>query len=252
MKTGQIIQLGDHRLACGSATDAGLVKRLVGDNQIAILLCDVPYGVAYVESKQGIAKLANQKVIANDGITDDATYEQFMADWLNAVKPYLAPKNAVYIFNSDKMLLPTVQALRSSGGKFAQLLIWAKTHAVLGRLDYLPQHELIIYGWYVTHIFSKSKDKSILVYPRPDKSKLHPTMKPVGLLRRLILNSSVIGDVVYDGFGGSGSTLVACEQTKRKCLMIELDPEYCTTIIRRWEKLTGQKAVELEASHENR
>lgn len=251
MKAGQIIQLGDHRLACGSATDAALVKRLVGDSQIAMLLCDVPYGVAYVESKQGITKLANQKVIANDGITDDATYEQFMADWLNAVKPHLAPKNAIYIFNSDKMLIPTVQALRSSGGKFAQLLIWAKTHAVLGRLDYLPQHELIIYGWYGTHIFSKSKDKSILVYPKPDKSKLHPTMKPVGLLRRLILNSSRIDDVIYDGFGGSGSTLIACEQTGRKCLMVELDPEYCTTIIRRWEKLTGQKAVGLEVDHEN-
>lgn len=250
MKTGQIMRLGDHRLACGSATDTELVKRLVGDDQIAMLLCDVPYGVSYVESKQGIAKLANPKIIANDSITDDATYEQFMTDWLNAIKPHLTPKNAVYIFNSDKMLLPTVQALRATGGKFAQLLIWAKTHAVLGRLDYLPQHELIVYGWYGTHAFGKSKDKSILVYPKPNQSKLHPTMKPIGLLRRLILNSSQVGDVVYDGFGGSGSCLIACEQTKRKCLMIELDPEYCQTIIDRWERLTG-KTAELEDSHEN-
>ena len=252
MKAGQIMQLGDHRLACGSATDPELVKRLVGGDHIAMLLCDVPYGVSYVESKQGIAKLANQKVIAGDGITDDATYQQFTNDWLQVVKPYLSPKNSVYIFNSDKMLLPTVQALRASGGKFAQLLIWAKTQAVLGRLDYLPQHELIIYGWYGTHKFHKSKDKSILVYPKPDKSKLHPTMKPVGLLRRLILNSSEIGDVVYDGFGGSGSGLIACEQTKRRCLMVELDPEYCQTIIDRWQKLSGQVAIELEANRENK
>lgn len=251
MKAGQIMQLGEHRLVCGSATDPELVKRLVGDNRIAMLCCDVPYGVSYVESKQGIAKLANQKIIAGDGITDDATYQQFTNDWLQVIKPYLTKKNSVYIFNSDKMLLPTVQALRASGGKFAQLLIWAKTQAVLGRLDYLPQHELIIYGWYGTHKFHKSKDKSILVYPKPDKSKLHPTMKPVGLLRRLILNSSEIGDVVYDGFGGSGSCLIACEQTKRRCLIVELDPEHCQTIIDRWQRLTGQVAVELEVSNEN-
>ncbi|MGH7238547.1 MAG: DNA-methyltransferase, partial [Candidatus Saccharimonadales bacterium] len=220
MKAGQIMRLGDHRLACGSATDAELVARLVSDDHIALLLVDPPYGVSYVESKQGIAKLANQKVIANDGITDDTSYQQFMEDWLRAVRPYLTAKNSVYIFNSDRMLLPTVQALRATGGKFAQMLIWAKTNAVLGRLDYLPQHELVVYGWYGTHAFGKSKDKSILVYPRPNKSRLHPTMKPVGLLRRLILNSSKIGDVVYDGFGGSGSTLMACEQTKRRCLMV--------------------------------
>ena len=252
MKTGQIIQLGEHRLACGSSTDAELVKRLVGDDRIAMLCCDVPYGVSYVEGKQGIAKLANQKVIANDGITDDASYQQFMLDWLQVIKPYLTSKNSVYIFNSDKMMIPTIQALRASGAKFAQLLIWAKTHAVIGRMDYLPQHELIIYGWYGTHIFGKSKDKSILVYPRPNKSKLHPTMKPVGLLRRLILNSTSVGDVVYDGFGGSGSCLIACEQTKRRCLMVELDPEYCQVIIGRWERLTGNKAVLLESSYENR
>ncbi len=251
MKTGQIICLGEHRLACGSATDAELVKRLAGEDRIAMLCCDVPYGVSYVESKQGIAKLANQKVIANDGITDDATYQQFMLDWLEVVKPYLTAKNSVYIFNSDRMMIPTIQALRASGGKFAQLLIWAKTHAVIGRMDYLPQHELIIYGWYGTHIFGKSKDKSILVYPRPNKSKLHPTMKPVGLLRRLILNSTSVGDVVYDGFGGSGSCALACEQTKRRCLMVEIDADYCLTIIDRWERLTGNKAVLLEANHEN-
>lgn len=244
------MHLGDHRLACGSATDVELVKRLVGTARIAMLLCDPPYGISYVESKQGIAQLAKQKVIANDDITDDVAYQQFTSDWLQAVKPHLTPRNTVYIFNSDKMLIPTVQALRVAGGKFAQMLIWAKTHAVLGRLDYLPQHELVVYGWFGTHAFGKSKDKSILVYPRPNKSKLHPTMKPVGLLRRLMLNSSKIGDVVYDGFGGSGSVMMACEQTKRRCLMVELDPEYCQTIITRWQKLTGRTA-EPETGHED-
>jgi DNA modification methylase len=245
MKTGDIYRLGEHRLACGDSSDTILVERLVGLDKIAVILCDPPYGVSYVESKRGIAKLATNKVIANDNIADEVSYEAFTKTWLETVKPYLARKNTVYIFNSDKMLLPTVQAIRASGGKFAQLLVWAKTQAVIGRLDYLPQHELILYGWYGTHSFNKSKDKSVLVYPRPSRSKLHPTMKPVGLLRRLLLNSSKVGEIVFDGFVGSGSTLLACEQTNRRCLAVELDPEYCQTVIDRWEKLTGLMAEKL-------
>ena len=245
MKSGEIYQLGRHRLACGGSSDLELVRRLVGDDKIALILCDPPYGVSYVESKRGIAKLATDKVIANDNIIDEPAYQKFTEDWLLAVKPYLERKNTIYIFNSDKMLIPTIAALKATGGKFAQLLIWAKTHAVIGRLDYLPQHELILYGWYGTHAFSKSKDKSILVYPRPNKSKLHPTMKPVGLLRRLILNSSTVDDVVFDGFAGSGSTLMAAEQTGRTCLTVELDLEYCEIIATRWEQLTGLKREKL-------
>lgn len=245
MKSGEIYQLGQHRLACGNSSDADLVNRLVGEDKVAMILCDPPYGISYVQSKRGIAKLATDKVIVNDNIENETDYEMFTRAWLEAIKPYLARKNTVYIFNSDKMLLPTVAALKATGGKFAQLLIWAKTHAVIGRMDYLPQHELILYGWYGTHAFGKSKDKSILVYPRPNKSKLHPTMKPVGLLRRLILNSSSVDDVIFDGFVGSGSTLLACEQTNRRCLAIEIDPEYCQVVIDRWEKLAGQKAEKL-------
>jgi DNA modification methylase len=131
------------------------------------------------------------------------------------------------------------------GFKFAQLVIWVKTHSIIGRMDYLPQHELIAYGWHGTHAFLRSKDKSVLVHPKPQKSSLHPTMKPIGLLRNLILNSSRIGEVVYDPFGGSGSTLMACEQTKRRCFIVEMDADYCRTIITRWEKLTGRNAIKI-------
>lgn len=245
MKTGDIYQLGQHRLACGDSNDQELLKRLANEDKIALILTDPPYGVSYVENKLNPSKIGSEKVIANDNIEDEAEYGAFTKAWLEAVIPYMARKNSLYVFNSDKMLLPTIQALKTSGGKFAQLLIWAKTQAVIGRLDYLPQHELIIYGWYGTHTFTKSKDKSILIYPKPTASKLHPTMKPVGLLRRLILNSSKVGDIVFDGFVGSGSTLLACEQTNRRCLAIELDSEYCQVVIKRWEKLTNQKAEKL-------
>lgn len=245
MKPGDIYQLGDHRLACGSSSDGKLLGRLISNQKIAAVVTDPPYGVDYVASKQAIVKLSASKNIENDNITKHSEYLIFTQAWLEAIRPHLQRKNSLYIFNSDKMLLPIVQALSDTGGKFAQLLIWVKNQPVLGRLDYIPQHELILYGWYGTHAFAKSKDKSVLVYPRPQKSKLHPTMKPVGLLRRLILNSTVISDIVFDGFGGSGSTLMACEQTKRQCLIVELDPEYCEIIIKRWEKLTGLKAEKL-------
>lgn len=246
MKYGDIYQLGDHRLACGDATDIALVTKLVGQDSVRLILCDPPYGVSYVESKKSLVKGMTHEVIQNDQEQSSDEYTAFTKAWLDTVTPYLSKKNAVYIFNSDKMLFALRDGMLASKVRFSQLLIWVKTQAVIGRLDYLPQHELIAYGWHGTHEFMKSKDKSVLAYPKPNKSRLHPTMKPVGLLRNLILNSSRIGEFVYDPFGGSGSTLMACEQTKRRCLMIELDPKYCQVIIDRWEKLTGLESRRVE------
>jgi site-specific DNA-methyltransferase (adenine-specific) len=246
VKIGNIFQLGEHYLACGDSSDHNLLKEFIEKRQIDVVIADIPYGVSYVESKSGFKqKLACEKIIANDQKQTDQEYEEFNFNWLENIKPYLAKKNSVYIFNSDKMIFALRQAMLRAGYKFTQLLIWVKSHAVIGRLDYLPQHELIAYGWFGTHEFRRSKDKSVLFYPKPNKSKLHSTMKPVALLRNLILNSTKIGDIVFDGFGGSGSTLIACEHTKRKCLMIELDEGHCLTIIARWEKLTGLKAKQI-------
>lgn len=246
VKIGNIFQLGEHKLACGNINDKDLLKALIKDSKICSLILDPPYGVAYVESKSGFKqKLACEKIIANDQKQTDQEYEDFSFNWLANIKPYLTKKNSVYIFNSDKMIFALRQAMLRAGYKFTQLLIWVKSHAVIGRLDYLPQHELIAYGWFGTHDFKRSKDKSVLFYPKPNKSKLHSTMKPVALLRNLILNSTKIGDIVFDGFGGSGSCLIACEHTKRKCLMIELDEGHCSTIIARWEKLTSLKAEKI-------
>jgi len=238
IKYGNLIELGEHRLICGSCTDSEIVKKLVGDEKINLIVTDPPYGVDYVESKKGINNSKfEHKSILNDQIQTEESYQQFTQEWLEITKPYLSKKNSFYIFNSDKMIFSLKNALDKSNFKFCQLLIWIKNHSVIGRMDYLLQHEIVAYGWYGTHTFYKSKDKSILAFPKPHKSTLHPTMKPISLIRHLVLNSSQIGDYVFDGFGGSGSTLIACEQTKRKCLMIEMDPNYCQVIIDRYQRM---------------
>lgn len=243
IKIGDMFQLGEHRLLCGDAKDASNIKRLIGDNRVSLIVTDPPYGVGYVEGKADLTKIKkHNKKITNDHNQTDEEYCQFTKDWLSVIKPYLARKNSFYIFNSDKMIFALRDGLVDAEYRLTQLLIWIKNNVVVGRLHYLPQHELIAYGWYGSHDFYKAKDKSILVYPKPNKSPLHPTMKPVGLLRNLILNSSKIGDYIYDPFGGSGSTLIACEQTKRRCFMVELDPEYCQVIIDRFQKVADIKA----------
>jgi DNA modification methylase len=245
LKIGTVWQLGEHRLAHGDCRDPELLKKLIGNAKIDLVCADPPYGVAVAESKRGFQPFSKDKVIANDQIQSHAEYGEFTRKWLSALVPYLAKHNAVYIFNADKMVWSLREGMLEAEFKLAQLLIWVKSQSVIGRLDYAPQHELIVYGWHGTHTFQRSKDKSVLFYPRPSKSSLHPTTKPIGLIRRLILNSSKINRVVFDGFLGSGTTLLACEQTKRKCLAVEFDEEYCRTAIRRWETLTGLKAKQL-------
>ena len=238
-KQGDIIRLGKHVLYCGDALSVN-VKSLHKE-PIHLILTDPPYAVDYVASKRGIQKTHTDKDIANDGFMTDKEYIEFSEKWLTCILPHLTSKNSIYVFNSDKMIFALRSAFINLGIKVSQLIVWIKNSAVVGRLDYLPQHELILYGWKGTHHFRRSKGKSVLFAPKPTRSKLHPTMKPVGLLRKLILNSTRIGDTVYDPFGGSGSTLVACEHTKRTCIMVEMDPAYCNTIIKRWQKITYGK-----------
>lgn len=237
IKEGDIFQLGENILACGKAEDGILLEKILQGRKINLILVDPPYSCAYVESKVGFSKLSNQTSIENDQVRSEDEYIQFTRSWLQSVKPFLEKPNNIYVFNTDKMALAVKQALEIEGGKMSQLLIWAKSNSVIGRLDYSPKHELIIYGWIGKHKFYKSRDKSILCFPKPNKSSLHPTMKPVALLRHLILNSSRMNDIVWDGFLGSGSTLIACQQTRRICVGIEISPIYCQTIIDRFRKI---------------
>jgi DNA modification methylase len=169
----------------------------------------------------------------------------FTKSWLAQILPHLDSYNTFHIFNADTKFLALQQGMLASGIYFSQMLVWIKNQPVMGLKDYLSQFEVIAYGWYGKHKIERSKGKSVLYYPKPKKSKLHPTQKPVGLLRKIIPNVTNIGDYVYDGFLGSGSTAVACEHLKRKCIGIELDPEYVKIIISRLEKLTNTKVEKI-------
>ena len=244
---GDIFTIGNHTVGCGDSTDKGFVSRVVGDNKIKVILCDPPYGVAYVENKKGFAKLGvkNEKKIVGDQLQSDDEYEVFTRKYLGAIVPYLEEYNACYIFNSDLMFPSLRTGMKHAGFYYSQMLIWMKNQPVMSRKDYLSMHELVAYGWFGKHKTERSKSKNVIFHPRPQRSKLHPTQKPIGLLRKIIPDNSSVGDVIYDPFLGSGSTAIACEHLGRKCIGIELDEEYVGIIIKRLEKLTGEKVIKI-------
>ena len=250
MKTiqqGDIYKLGEHIIDCGDALDPGFVSKIVGDKKIRAIICDPPYGVAYVEGKRDLSKLGvdSDKVIIGDQLQTDEQYALFTKQWLEVTAPHLESYNACYIFNSDLMYPALRQGMKEAGYYYSQMIIWLKNHVVLGRKDYLPMFELIAYGWFGRHKMERTKAKSVIFHPKPAKSKLHPTQKPVGLLRKLIPNSTKINEYIYDPFLGSGGTLIASEHLGRRCIGIDMDPEYVATAIARWEKLTGKKAEKI-------
>ncbi len=248
--TGDIFTVGQHRVACGDCRDKALVGRLLGKDRVSLILTDVPYGVAYVESKAGFTKSkVTHEPIANDHLQSDKEFALFTHAWLTAAGTHLHRKNAAYAFCSDKMIFAFHEGMTGAGWRFGQLLHWIKTAAVIGRLDYAPQHETMLYFWLGAHEFLKSTDKSVLIHPKPQRNAFHPTEKPIPILRRLILNSSRIGQWVYDPFAGSGTTGLAADQTKRRCAMVELMPAYCRVILDRMERLTGETARKLPQTH---
>lgn len=245
---GSILRLGDHIIGCGDSTDAAFVAKVIGKARPTLICTDPPYGVNYVEGKDEFLKSKTKHAaILNDHVQTEDQYRAFTRKWLETVRPLLAQKNALYCFNSDRMIFALREGMRDAGWHFGQLIIWIKNQAILGRLDYMPQHELLIYGWIGAHEFHKSKDRSVIVCPKPSRSRHHPTEKPIQILRHLLLNSSRIGEYVYEPFLGSGSLLLAAEQTKRRCIGIELSPDYCRVVAARFTKLTGIEPVLLSS-----
>ena len=237
-KLGDIWQLGRHRLMCGDSTSADCVQVLTGGAQMDMLLTDPPYNVGYT------GKTADALTIANDKQDGDA-FRAFLTDAFQAANGAMKPGAVFYIWHADSEGLNFRAACAAAGFTVRQCLVWCKNTMVMGRQDYQWKHEPCLYGWKdgAAHLWaSDRKQTTILTFDRPLKNKEHPTMKPVKLFDYQIKNNTKGGDCVLDLFGGSGTTLIACEQNGRNAYVMELDPKYCDVIIHRWEKLTGEKA----------
>jgi site-specific DNA-methyltransferase (adenine-specific) len=247
VKTGDIYQLGAHRLMCGDSTKAEEVESLMDGQTAIVFVTDPPYGVSYAGKNEYLNMIAPGNRIQTPIEGDSGTIEESGAIWFSAYKNAIAQSDdraSFYIFSpqgGDLMMM--MMMIDKAGWTLKHMLVWVKNNHVLGRCDYHYKHEPIFYGWNKRHDFyGGSSCFSVLEFPKPLKNDLHPTMKPVELLEKLISNSSLKGANVLDLFGGSGSTLIACEKTNRKCFMMELDQHYCDIIIARWEKYTGKKA----------
>lgn len=238
VKLGELYQLGNHYLLCGDSTNQANVARLMGGSQASLIFTDPPYGVSYV------GKTKEALTIENDSLSDD-NLAPLLIDAFNAWP--LAPGGSYYVCSPAGNTETTFRlALRAAIGlELRQCLVWVKQQFVMGRQDYHWRHESILYGWKegAAHYFVDDRTlDTVWEFDRPKRSTEHPTMKPVELVQNALMNSSKKGDIVFDGFCGSGTTIIAAEKTNRKCRGSEIDPRYCDVIIRRWMKFTGQMA----------
>jgi len=239
---GTLYRLGGHRLLCGDATKIGDVERLMGGERADMVWTDPPYNVAYVGKTEDSLTIENDRML-------DGEFRQFLCDAFTAAFAVTEAGGAIYVAHADSEGENFRGAVRESGWLFKQCLMWAKNSMVLGRQDYQWKHEPILYGWKpgAAHKwFSDRKQTTVLEYDRPSRSPEHPTMKPVALVEYCIRNSSPKGGKVLDLFGGSGTTLMACQASGRSAYLLELDPIYCDVIVRRWEEHTGLTAEVLE------
>lgn len=267
-KDGDIWELGEHRVICGDSTDPEVLEKLMQGEKADLLLTDPPYNVNY-SNKAG--------KIANDNL-ENSEFREFLKKAFNAAFSKIRGGAAFYIWHADTEGLNFRSAAEEAGLHVRQCIIWNKNGLILGRSDYQWKHEPCLYGWKegAAHYFvDDRKQATVIEDAKPDLKKMkkeelrnlleqiysdkvsttvinenkplandmHPTMKPISLLARQIRNSTKQGWAVLDTFGGSGSTLMACEQLNRKCYTCELDPHYVDVILQRWENFTGKKAV---------
>ena len=237
---GDLWILGDHRVLCGSATESADVAILMDGLLADMVFTDPPYNVDYANpEKNGKAK--KDRRIKNDNLGSE--FYTFLLDAMNNLLGVC--KGAIYICMSSSELDTLQKSFREAGGKWSTFIIWAKNTFTLGRSDYQRQYEPILYGWKEgsEHFWCGARDQGdVWYFNKPARNDLHPTMKPVELVERAIRNSSKTRDTVLDLFGGSGSTLIACEKSHRSARLMELDPKYVDVIVRRWEEYTGKEA----------
>ena len=251
-KHGNIYRLGRHKLMCGDSTVLECVKKLVWGVPVDLLLTDPPYNVDYDAKEKRLEKVRPNKRVAlkkNTGIENDKIGDHEFREFLRKAfaNAYEVMKSgaAFYIWHAEIEGYNFRGACRDSGLDVKQCIIWKKQHITLGRWDYQWIHEPCLYGWKkgASHSwYSDRKQTTVLEFDKPNRSELHPTMKPVALFDYLIKNSTKEGDIVLDLFGGSGTTIMACEQNGRAGYVMEYDPKYVDVIIKRWEDFTGEKA----------
>jgi len=231
-KPGDLWLLGKHRLVCGDSTKPETFDLLMEGKAANLVVTDPPYNVNY-QSSAGKIK--------NDNLANDAFY-QFLLDAFTLIEKVMANDASIYVFHADTEGLNFRKAFSAAGFYLSGTCIWKKQSLVLGRSPYQWQHEPILFGWKKTgkHAwYSDRKQSTIWEFDKPKKNTDHPTMKPVPLMAYPIVNSSMTGCIVLDPFGGSGSTLIACEQTDRICYTVELDEKFCDVIVKRFIQQKG-------------
>ena len=273
VQPGEIWALGDHRLMCGDSTNPTDINKLMNGKKANMLLTDPPYNVEIVggnhsESPEQRKKKGNL-IIANDNMSDEQ-FKEFLTKAFVIANSNMKNGAVFYIWYADIESYNFYQAAKNADLQIRQNLIWIKNSLVMGRKDYQFRHEPCLYGWKdgASHTWNGGRkqtttmeaidlmneedlrkaykelveqlDTSVIYEDRPTKNKEHPTMKPIKLMARLVRNSSNVGDIVLDLFGGSGSTMMACEQTGRICYCNELDPAYCSVILQRYINFTGK------------
>lgn len=276
-KLGDVYQLGEHFLMCGDSTDFIAVKKLCGEALMDLLVTDPPYNVAYE------GKTEDALTIVNDNM-DDVKFREFLKAAFACADGVMRPGAAFYIWHADSEGFNFRGACRDIGWTVRQCLIWNKNQMVLGRQDYQWKHEPCLYGWKdgAAHYFVDDRNlltvledeselkkmskaelinfileiqdqtaTTVINEVKPSRNGLHPTMKPLRLIERLVRNSSKKGENVLDLFNGSGSTLMVCEQLGRRYFGMELDPRYVDATIERWEEFTGKKAVKISSNNQD-
>lgn len=258
IQEGDLFRCGAHLIMCGDVRNPEHLARLIGDRTVELFWTDPPYGIDYAEKVNYLQKADKTRRSADPIVGDDSNaqeLEELLTTTLRNVAPYLNEYNAFYITFAGSTLRTLLNSLHAEEWRVHQILVWNKNRTILGRTDYRykhelmvygwqgrsrNQHEFIVYGWKIKHKFYGYQDPTVWDIPAPSKSELHPTMKPVELVERSIVNSTLPEMTVLDTFHGSGTTMIACEKTVRRCLAMEIEPRYVQIAIDRWAHYTGQ------------